>query len=273
MFLFIYFIIVVSKAFQVLSDADKKRIFDQTGSDPESRTANAGFNGFPRRNRTNFAAAQDDENVFFDDDFADQIFRAFFNGGMNGMGPNVQFQGFGPFGSVGGFNFGQGPTPGMNARRAAAGGPRRGAQEDNDLMSNIIRLLPLLLLFVTPLLSSLFESFSGTSSPSVPKFEFTKTPPYTEKRTTTKYNIPYYITQKDLQRLTPRNLRTLDSRAEVTYIHSLTGLCDREYEIKQQKIMDSKGWFSVDEEALKKAEEMELPHCDRLSELGFNRRN
>lgn len=265
---------MVSKAFQVLSDADKKRIFDQTGSDPESRSTSAGFSGFPRQTYTNFAGANG-ANGMFDEDFADQIFRSFFGGGMNGMGPNVQFQGFGPFGSVGGFQFGPGGMPGMNARRAAAGA---GAGADgrvppaaNDLTSNLIRLLPLLLLFVTPLLSSLFDTLSGNSSTQIPRFEFTPSPPYTEMRTTTKYNVPYYITPKDAQRLTSKTLRNMDSRAEVTYIHSLTNHCDREYEIKQQKIMDAHGWFSTDEEALREAEEMVLPHCERLKQLGLRR--
>lgn len=89
--------IVVSRAFQVLSDAEKKSRYDKFGGDPDSRfnpgassgpPPFSGFSngGFPRGNPAG-------SNVFEEEISPEELFNRFFNGGLGGMGG-----GFSPFG-------------------------------------------------------------------------------------------------------------------------------------------------------------------------------
>jgi len=76
---------VVSRAFQVLSDADKKRQYDQTGGDPDSRFGGASgassaspFSGFARSGAGGRGPAFEAEIS------PEELFRQFFAGGMGG---------------------------------------------------------------------------------------------------------------------------------------------------------------------------------------------
>lgn len=90
---------MVSRAFQVLSDPEKKSKFDKFGGDPDSRfnpgaagpsgasPFGGGFGGFPRS-----AGAG---GPMFDEEISpEELFNRFFSGGFGGMGG-----GFTPFGT------------------------------------------------------------------------------------------------------------------------------------------------------------------------------
>ena len=78
-------IIVVSRAFQILSDADKKAQFDRYGGDPDSRfgagsaSASSPFSGFARS-----PGGRAGGQMFDDEISPDELFRQFFGGGMGG---------------------------------------------------------------------------------------------------------------------------------------------------------------------------------------------
>jgi DnaJ family protein B protein 12 len=80
--------IVVSRAFQVLSDAEKKEKYDRFGGDPDSRFgagsgASSPFgNGFGRTN-----SGRRDSSMFEEELSPEELFRRMFNGGMGGFGP------------------------------------------------------------------------------------------------------------------------------------------------------------------------------------------
>jgi DnaJ family protein B protein 12 len=79
---------VVSRAFQVLSDPDKRAAFDRHGDDPDSRTAGMGAssfsNGFGMRRQYNGGGFDADEMS------ADDLFNMFFGGaGFGGGGFNA----------------------------------------------------------------------------------------------------------------------------------------------------------------------------------------
>ena len=85
------FSIVVSRAFQILSDTDKKSKYDKFGGDPDNRFSSSGasasspFSGFAR------SPAGGRGPMFEDEISPEELFNRFFGGG--GMGG-----GFGPFG-------------------------------------------------------------------------------------------------------------------------------------------------------------------------------
>ena len=88
---------MVSRAFQILSDPDKKKKYDTFGGDPESRfgtgagggpTPSSPFSGFARANGT------PGRGPMFEEDISpEELFRQFFGGGMGGGGFG------GPFGT------------------------------------------------------------------------------------------------------------------------------------------------------------------------------
>lgn len=93
-------ILVVSRAFQVLSDPDKKAKYDRFGGDPDSRFnpgagagpsgASSSFSGFSG----GFPRGQPAGGAMFEEEISpEELFTRFFNGGFGPMGG-----GFSPFG-------------------------------------------------------------------------------------------------------------------------------------------------------------------------------
>ena len=84
---------VVSRAFQILSDADKKAKFDRFGGDPDNRFG-GGSAASPSSPFSGFARSPSGGGRMYEEEISpDELFNRFFGGG--GMGG-----GFGPFGMV-----------------------------------------------------------------------------------------------------------------------------------------------------------------------------
>lgn len=127
------------------------------------------------------------------------------------------------------------------------------------------QLLPLVLLFILPLLSSLF---SGSSTPSGPSYRFdAAVHPHTMGRTTPKLNINYFVNPLDVEDYSARKFRQLDQRVEVDYVTSLRYECETEVNARERKIQEAQGWFFPDIEKMKEARAMELKSCRRLDSL------
>jgi DnaJ family protein B protein 12 len=266
---------VVSKAFQVLSDADKKQKYDKFGGDPESRHQAAGaspFSNFARSSRAGPSMYEDGPEIS-----PEELFRQFFGGGMGGG-----FPGFGKYTSLYQKRmltvitaFDTGPQfvfnmggPGIRVTQFGGGQPRRrprpGEPEPQQTVGGTITsLLPLILLFLIPILSSLFSG-SGSAGPS---FTFDKSTQHTKSVKTSNLKIPYWVIPSEFTDLTRNQRSQLDHKVEVELVSDLKHKCQQEKTVQENLMMDAQGWFSTDEQLMEKARNMKLKACERLGEL------
>ncbi|KAI5957020.1 HLJ1 [Candida theae] len=261
---------VVNKSWEVLSDPQKRRIYDQTGTDPTSRISSAsatsqGFGSFT--GTRGFASGT---HGSFDDD----LFNMFFgNGGSPfASGPTFTFGGNGfTFQSFGG-----GQDPFMRHRRTTRRTPRatpntraqsrdetQGPQSFSEVVKN---LLPLLLVLIVPILSALFSNDPSSDYSFVPTTEFRL------ERKTPKYNIPYFVNDKfskKMENKSRREIKNFGSKVENMYIQDKRAKCSREQIHKDNLIEDAVGWFSTDMRKLERAQNMPMPNCDILRSLNL----
>ena len=177
-----------------------------------------------------------------------------------------------------GFVFNLGGGPGIRVHQFGGGRPRRrpatavppGSEGQQNLSSAFANLLPLLFLFVLPLLSSLFSG-STTSTSAGPNLVFeTPRAPNTMKRVSSRIKIDYYVDPKDVADFTPKKWRSLDQSAENQYVHVTNTRCQTEKYKQKQAMEEAQGWFSVDMEAMQRARSMELKNCNKLKKLGLD---
>ncbi|KAI1132628.1 DUF1977-domain-containing protein [Nemania abortiva] len=273
---------MVSKAFSVLGDKEKRERFDRFGTDPESRFESArtqaqnpfGGGGFGGGGRAAGGAPGFGRGGgMFDDEISpEEMFARFFGGGFGG-----------PFG--GGFDggpqfvFNVGGNRGFRVHQFGGAGPRRrpradgqpGQQQQASPWDTLVSLLPILILFVFPLLTSLFSGF-GESQPSVPTMVFdTPQPPQTYHRTTPRLNVNYFVNPNDIAGWQDHRLRQLDKEAELGFVRVLRRRCDAEMSTKQELFDRAQGWFFPDPDKMKVARDYETPSCKRLDLIGVSR--
>ncbi|KAE9574048.1 putative J domain-containing protein [Colletotrichum fructicola] len=264
---------MVSRAFSVLGDKEKREKFDRFGTDPDSRFGQAQaqnpFSGFAQRQRGGGGGGGGGGG---------------FGGGMEEMTPEEMFQRFfgggfggGPFG--GGFdtgpqfvfNFGGGP--GFRVHQFGGARPRRRPREATEQegggMSTLMGLLPILLLFVFPLISSLF---SGGSTPSTPNIVYDNPKgAYTLQRKTPNLGASYFVNPAEVESYTKGKLEKLDRTAEISLVRTLRYECENEMMAKRRMYDAASGWFFQDPDKMRKADEYEMPSCKRLDKYGVGR--
>lgn len=172
------------------------------------------------------------------------------------------------------FVFNLGGGPGIRVHQFGGRQPRRRPREANangeerpqSATSVLTNLLPLLILFILPLLSSLFSSSS--SEPAGPTFRFeTPSPPHTLHRKTPRLKVDYYLNPNDVIDYSNRKMSQLDQRAEVSYVSTLQYECELESQRRNRMIHDAQGWFFQDVDKMREALSLELRNCRRLDEL------
>ncbi|CAI6338650.1 unnamed protein product [Periconia digitata] len=258
---------MVSRAFQVLSDPDKKTKYDRYGGDPDSRfpgASSAGASPFSNFGRPSGAQ----RGPMYEEEISpEEMFRQFFGGGGAFGGP------FGNGFDTGGFVFNMGGGgPGIRVHQFGGGRPRRrpgtatqdGQEPAPSLSSSLSALLPLIFLFVLPLLSSLF----GSSAPQSPSVVFDQPRgAYSLARSSNKLGVPYWVNPSEVKGYSERDFRTLDGVAENKYIHTLNIRCENE-RIQQHKMTEEAyGWFSNDEVLMEKARNLPMPNCKKLKNM------
>jgi DnaJ family protein B protein 12 len=296
---------MVSKAFSVLGDKEKRERYDRFGTDPESRfesaRAQAGnpFGGFGGGGRAP-AGGQGQgfgRGGMFDDEISpEEMFARFFGGGFGGPfgggGKSIPFsriihiikQGANTFSQKGfdagpQFVFNVGGNRGFRVHQFGGAGPRRrprtdaapGEQRQASGWDTLVSLLPILFLFVFPLLTSLFSGF-GESQPAVPSMVFDAPhPPQTYHRTTPKLRVNYYVDPHDIAGWTDHRLKQLDKEAELGFVRVLRRRCDTEIRTKQDLLDKAQGWFFPDPDKMKIARDFEMSSCKRLDSIGISR--
>lgn len=291
---------MVSRAFQILSDPEKKKRYDKFGGDPDNRFSSSGagagaagaspFSAFARNASAGgggfgFPSAGAGGPMFEEEISPEELFRQFFGGGGLGGG------GGGPFGMAGPGLFGNSPFGGSSFVFSGPGGvrvhqfggnrPRRrppgtggGQQEDAPSTgSALLNLLPIIILFVVmPLLSSIFSGGSdgstwGTSSFRPPPISIDKpnNPKHLDTvRVSKSLKVEYFHNPKDTEKFDPHKWAQLDKIAEGTLLRTLDAQCLGERHEQQRLFTESQGWFSIDREKEEMARTMPKPACERL---------
>jgi DnaJ family protein B protein 12 len=168
-----------------------------------------------------------------------------------------------------GFAFSTG-GPGIRVTQFGGGGPRRRPRPDEqadrptNLLGTLTSLLPLILFFLIPLLSSIF---TGSSSGG-PSFRTDMAvPPHTHKLQTSNLKVPYWVTPATSDELSGKGRKQLDVRVDTHYVRNLHLECQREERQKEDMYLQAQGWLFNDEVLIEKARKMKMPSCDKYNKL------
>ncbi|KAI8959568.1 DUF1977-domain-containing protein [Daldinia sp. FL1419] len=260
---------MVSRAFGVLGDKEKREKYDRFGTDPDSRfeTARAQAGNFGGM-RHGFGAGAGGGGMWEDEISPEEMFTRFFGGAFGGP--------FGGFDTGPQFVFNIGGNRGFRVHQMGGANPRRRPREAEAQQrpqtgwDTLISLLPILFLFVFPLLSSIFSG--GGTQPAVPSMVFdAAVPPLTFHRTTPKLGVDYYVDPAQVVDWNDYKFRQLDKEAEVGFVRVLRRRCDAEMRTKRDLIDKAQGWFFPDPDKMKIADQFEMTSCKRMDALGISR--
>ncbi|KAF2155552.1 DUF1977-domain-containing protein [Myriangium duriaei CBS 260.36] len=262
---------MVSRAFQVLSDADKKSKFDKFGGDPDSRFSAASSSSSPFSGFSQGATAR---GPMFEEEISpEEMFRQFFGGGMGG-GPF----GGGPFGGIfdtgSGFVFNMG-GPGVRVHQFGGNRPRRrphnhAPDTPPSAYATLQSLLPIILIFIFPLISSFFSNIFSSSTSSGPSVRFDgPRPPQTYHRTSEGLKTNYWVNPTEVKEYGAREWTRLDKRVDNRYLTNLQYDCEAESDRRVRLQQEAMGFFFTDTKKLDEARNMPMPSCSRLHELGY----
>ncbi|KFH48401.1 putative J domain-containing protein-like protein [Hapsidospora chrysogenum ATCC 11550] len=262
---------MVSRAFGILGDKEKREKFDRFGGDPDSRfgaaQAQNPFSGFASRQASGGRAGGFPGRAggMWEEELSpEEMFARFFGGGGGGPFGGPEFV----------FNFGGGP--GIRVHQFGGARPRRrpreaqGQQQEANPLQNLLGLLPILLFFVLPMITSLF-SF-GDSTPATPQMVFDNPQaPFTHPRTTPNHNVKYFVNPVDISKYSASKLNQLDHTAEVRIVRHLRAECENEIMYKRRLRESAQGWFYQDADRMAAADAYKMPSCERLHSMGVRR--
>ncbi|KAI9031804.1 DnaJ domain-containing protein [Phycomyces nitens] len=228
---------LISKAFTVLSDPQKRAIHDSGGGDPEQR-ASQPHPGF---------SAQRAYSGYREEVSPEELFNMFFGGG------NFQRRGAGHRT----FNFAQ------------AQAQARQQRQDGTNVAGWIQVLPLLLLFAFTILSAFI-----TSDNSPPLYSFSPSATYSHKRATKSHHVPYYVNPKAFKasEQTRHKLARVEKEVESDWVHNLHQTCQAERRDRANKITMARGvLFGIGRDEKRYQDALKIPtrSCDELKKFGY----
>ncbi|VDC03478.1 unnamed protein product [Peniophora sp. CBMAI 1063] len=240
---------MVSKAFQVLSDGDKRAIYNRSGDDPDSRgggMSSARSSAGSAFSNGSFARGGGFEGEISPED----LFNMFFGGGMGNMngggfaaGPGVFTASFGP----GGFR-----THRTGGARAQAAQQRDEPVTTRQILTN---LLPILLLFAFSFLSALPSLFTTPVHPD-PRFSFSPSSRYDVPRNTRGLGVAYHVNSAEfsahpsigaeVERGTPGPaLSRFEEAVDRAFTEDKYAQCRRGLESKRRRREAEEGIFGI----------------------------
>jgi DnaJ homolog subfamily B member 12 len=157
-----------------------------------------------------------------------------------------------------------GPGPRRRPRAAGPDGQPEPAQSGG-INNMFASLLPLILLFVLPLISS----FLSGPTARAPQYSFTKVPPFTTKHTSGSLKVAYFVNPAEYDELSRGQRRELDKSVEVQTVQTLRYGCHEERGKRDELIMEAQGWFSTDEKKMDRARKMDMKACKQLQDYGL----
>ncbi|KAG9323381.1 hypothetical protein KVV02_007495 [Mortierella alpina] len=283
--LFVSLYLVVSKAFTVLSDPQKRAIFDQHGPE-DGKSSGVNYDrASPAGHGFGGASGM---NGFGDEISPEELFNMFFGGGnFGGSFHSATFAGPG-------FGTRQFRTRTQQTQRQHRQHPQQqaGGGGGNSGFSSLVQILPLILLFIMSMTSSLFsDSDSSTTSTSHPaaRYSLARHGSYTTPRFTSAHNVPYFVngakfndafvvnrnqinTEKVFNGVKVQNIiAQLEKDVETFYLKHMRQECQNEKHRKDLALQRSMGLFWPDQKKMDAAKRMTTPSCDALREkFGMN---
>ncbi|KAF9082123.1 hypothetical protein BGX23_012785 [Mortierella sp. AD031] len=273
---------IVSKAFTVLSDPQKRAIFDQHGPE-DGKSSGVNYDRASPMGAQGFGGGMHGMNGFGEEISPEELFNMFFGGGnFGGSFHSATFAGPG-FGT---HQFRTRPQQTQHRQHRQhpqqAGGVGGGASG----LSSLMQILPLILLFIMSMASSFFsDSDSSSTGASAASSDFSLGPhgSYQAARFTTEHHVPYFVNERkfrsafmvpgqdhlDLDRVingmkVRQILTQLESNVEETYWRHMTSECLNEKKRKELAQKRAMGFFGPDKKLSAAAERMTTPSCDTL---------
>ncbi|XP_018009018.1 dnaJ homolog subfamily B member 12-like isoform X2 [Hyalella azteca] len=208
----------VGNAFAVLSDVEKRKQYDLFGPEEAAHQARSGRSHF------------DHTRGYEADMSAEELFNIFFGGGY--------------------------PSSRVYVRRA--GGRTRQHQHheshtEQSGLSVLVQIMPLLLILLMSLASSLFSAD--------PIYSLSPNSKYTEHRVTPKLHVSYYV-KPDFLREYQGSVRRLEHQVEEDYIAALRNGCYKERNHKENMLWRARSFG--DAAMYRRAQEMATPSCASL---------
>ncbi|UZJ57081.1 hypothetical protein CBS101457_006401 [Exobasidium rhododendri] len=270
---------IVSKAFTILSDGDKRAVYDRYGGDPDARGGGGGGGGGSNRAgapafRT-YGSGMGGGGMNGEIDPQD-LFNMFFGGGMgNGFGGGGTTFSFG--GPGGGMRTAQFGGQQRRARAAEGGAGNRNEQESTPVL---LQLLPIIILGLFSLLSYAPTLFSTPD----PGFTWKPQGLYRQPRMTPAHNVQYhvdpnawnahpFIIEANSAPNDPKvtsKLRDFERRVEKSYKTLLYSDCERHRQYQERRIQatwGTLGW-GAKPDLERKIRSEKFDSCERLRDFG-----
>ncbi|KAF9545298.1 hypothetical protein EC957_011052 [Mortierella hygrophila] len=280
---------IVSKAFTVLSDPQKRAIFDQHGPE-DGKSSGVNYDRASPMGAQGFGGGG--MHGFGEEVSPEELFNMFFGGGnFGGSFHSATFAGPG-FGTRQ-FRTHPQQTQHRQHRQHAQQQQGGGAGGGTSGFSSLLQILPLILLFIMSMASNFFsdsDSSSTAASPASSDFSLGPHGSYQTARFTTAHHVPYFVNERKFRSsfMAPGSdhvdmnqvvngmkvrqvLTQLEENVETAYLRHMRTECINEKKRKEVAQNRAMGFFGPDKKMWEAAQRMTTPSCDAIREkFGYN---